>query len=220
VNGGAGAQSGGWDLATGGLDEIAQGLTLALGELQDLGMVGMSGAGRGFGELELTGLELGDEALTATFRSFCERWEWGVRALIHEGNALALKTGMSAGTYYETEQYIAGTFKVGLNALIGNPHATEDEVTRQGWGEIATQELHHDYSAQSFERARDNSLQGWKDAARDVMTSHTVGPLGLNPENLHRAFGVSDADYDALIDNAVGPSPEERARGQQGGDAG
>ncbi|MGW2747485.1 hypothetical protein [Streptomyces sp. NPDC001450] len=54
MNGGAGALGGGKDLATGGLDEIAQGLTLALSELQELGMVGIAGAGRGF-YLELSG---------------------------------------------------------------------------------------------------------------------------------------------------------------------
>ena len=35
-----------------------------------------------------------------------------------------------------------------------------------------------DYSKESFEEARENSEQGWKDAGRDVMTSHTSGPSG------------------------------------------
>ncbi|WP_225100409.1 hypothetical protein [Streptomyces sp. CoH27] len=220
MNGGAAAQAGGGDLTTGGLDEIAQGLTLALGELKDIGMVGMAGAGRGFSMLELSGLELGDETLTGTFHSFCERWAWGVRSLINEGNALAVKTGMSAGTYYETDQYVKGTMKIGLNSLIGNPHASEDEVTKEGWGEIATQDLHPDYSKQSFERAWDNSLQGWKDAGRDMMTSHIAGMPGMNPEDMHRAFGVSDSQYSKILDNAFGPSPEERARMQQDGSTG
>ncbi|OIJ67576.1 hypothetical protein [Streptomyces mangrovisoli] len=215
-----GGQPDGKDLATGGLDEIAQGLTLALGELGDLGMVGTAGTGRGFGELELSGLELGEETLTATFQSFCERWEWGVRSLINEGNTLAVKTGMSAGTYYETDQYVEGTLKIGLNSLVGNPHASEDAVAQQGWGDIATQSAHADYSKESFDQAYANSLQGWKDAGRDVMTSHTVGPLGLDPENLHSALGVSDSEYDDFLDDTFGPSPEERARTQQNGAAG
>ena len=32
---------------------------------KELGMVGMAGAGRGFSDLELSGLDLGDETLTA-----------------------------------------------------------------------------------------------------------------------------------------------------------
>ncbi|MEU6087400.1 hypothetical protein ABZ865_11445 [Streptomyces sp. NPDC047085] len=216
VNGGAGAHASGKDLATEGLGDIAQGLTLALGELKELGMVGMAGAGRGFNDLELSGLDLGDEALTGTFQSFCSRWEWGVRALINEGNALAVKTGMSAGTYYETDQYIGDSMKIGLNSLIGNPHASEEEVTGMGWSDIAGQAGHVDYSKESFEQAYDNSVQGWKDAGRDVMTSRTLGPMGLNPENLHGALGVSDSEYDTFLDDTFGPSPEERARMQQG----
>lgn len=86
------------DLSAIGLDEIAKGLTAALGELKELGMVGEAGAGRGFGDIALSGLELGAEGLTGTFGSFCERWEWGVRSLIQEGNLFALKTGLAAGT--------------------------------------------------------------------------------------------------------------------------
>ncbi|RNG25996.1 hypothetical protein [Streptomyces botrytidirepellens] len=207
------------DLKTDGLGLIAKGLTEALAELKELGMVGMAGAGRGFGDIALSGLELGHEGLTGQFTSFCERWEWGVRSLINEGNALARKTGLAAGTYYETEQYVEGTFKVVTNAAIGNPYASEEEVTQQGWGDIATSGAFGgaDYSKESFDQAMANSAQGWKDAGRDVMTSHTVGPVGLNPENLHGALGVSDAEYDRMLDDTFGPSPEARARaaGQQ-----
>ncbi|MGW2331917.1 hypothetical protein ACWC5C_40050 [Streptomyces sp. NPDC001700] len=205
---------GGGDLKTDGLALIAKGLTEALGELKELGMVGMAGAGRGFGDLALSGLELGHEGLTGQFTSFCERWEWGVRSLINEGNALAQKTGMAAGTYYETEKYAEGSLKVVANAAIGNPYASEEEVTQQGWGDIATSGAFGgaDYSKESFDQAMANSAQGWKDAGRDVMTSHTVGPLGLNPENLHGAAGVSDAEYDRMLDDTFGPSPEARAQ--------
>ncbi|MEV5507613.1 hypothetical protein [Streptomyces orinoci] len=220
MSGGAGAHGGTDGLDTGGMADIAKGLTMALAELKDLGMVGMAGAGRGFSELELSGLDLGHEGLTDEFHSFCERWEWGVRSLINEGNALAKKTGISAGTYYETDKYVEGSLKIGLNSVVGNPHASEDQVTQQGWGDIAGQSLHADYSEKSFEQAYDNSVQGWKDAGRDVMTSHTVGPMGLNPENLHSAFGISDAQYNKMLDDNFGPSPEERARTQQGGDEG
>jgi hypothetical protein len=215
---------GGKDLAADGLGLIAKGLTDALGELKELGMVGTAGAGRGFGDLALSGLELGHEGLTAEFKGFCERWEWGVRSLVDEGNGFALKTGLSAGTYYETEQYVEGSFKVVANAAVGNPYASEEEVTQMGWGDIATSGVYGgnvDYSKESFDQAMANSAQGWKDAGRDVMTSHTVGPLGLNPDNLHEQFGVSDAEYNQMLDDTFGPSPEERAEAaerQQGGE--
>jgi hypothetical protein len=178
----------GKDLAAQGLDLIAKGLTEALGELKELGMVGAAGAGRGFGDVSLSGMELGHEELVGVFTSFCERWEWGVRSLINEGNGFALKTGLSAGTYYETEQYVEGSFKVVTNAAIGNPYASEDEVTKQGWGDIATSGAFGgvDYSKESFDRAGENIEQGWKDAGRDVMTSHVIGPAGLNPGHVRR----------------------------------
>ncbi|MCT9107449.1 hypothetical protein ACFWD7_18355 [Streptomyces mirabilis] len=211
----------GEDLKTEGLGLIAKGLTEALGELKELGMVGAAGAGRGFGDIALSGLELGHEGLTGEFKSFCERWEWGVRSLIDEGNGFAVKTGLSAGTYYETEQYVEGSFKVVANAAVGNPYASEEDVEAMGWGDIAKSGAYGgvDYSQESFDRALANSEQGWKDAGRDVMTSHTVGPMGLNPENLHSAFGVSDNEYDQYLDDTFGPSPEARAKAaeQQGG---
>src|SRR4051794_32898164 len=94
-DGGRGMSDGGKDLKADGLALVAKGLTEALGELKELGMVGEAGAGRGFSDIALSGLELGHEGLTGDFKSFCERWEWGVRSLINEGNGFALKTGLS-----------------------------------------------------------------------------------------------------------------------------
>ncbi|MFF8428280.1 hypothetical protein ACF07Y_24565 [Streptomyces sp. NPDC016566] len=215
---------GGKDLETEGLGLIAKGLTEALGELKELGMVGEAGAGRGFGDIALSGLELGHEGLMGEFKSFCERWEWGVRSLINEGNGFAVKTGLSAGTYYESDKYVEGTFKVVTNAAIGNPYASEEDVEKMGWGDIAKSGVYGgnvDYSKQSFDQAMDKSGQAWKDAGRDVMTSHTIGPVpGLNPEDLHGAFGVSDDEYNQYLDDTFGPSPEARAKAaeQQGGE--
>lgn len=213
----------GKDLAAIGLDDIAKGLTLALGELKELGMVGEAGAGRGFGDLALSGLDLGAEGLTSAFGSFCERWEWGVRSLIYEGTGFALKTGLAAGTYYETDQYVEGAMKVGVNSLMGNPYASEDEITGKGWNEVlsnnvVTQVRDADYSKESFEQAWDNSVQGWRDAGRDVMTSETVGLPGLGPQAAREKFGVTDAQYEQFLDASFGPSPEERARAQSGGE--
>lgn len=209
------------DLKARGLDLIAKGLTDALSELKELGMVGQAGMGRGFGEMELSGLELGDEGLTEDFKSFCERWEWGVRSLVQEGNGFAVRTGLSAGTYYETERYVEGTLKVVTNASIGNPYASEDEVTGQSWGDIANSGAFGgvDYSQESWDRAGENIEQGWKDTGRDVLTSRTVGVAGLNPQNMHDNFGVTEAEYERMLDDTFGPSPEARAEAdqQQGG---
>ncbi|MFI8348992.1 hypothetical protein [Streptomyces sp. NPDC085596] len=211
---------GGMDLQAQGLEEIAKGLTEALGELGELGMVGAAGAGRGFSGIALSGLELGHEALTGELKTFCERWEWGVRALVAEGNAFALKTNLSAGTYYETEKYLEGSVKVVANSAVGNPYASEEDVEKMGWGDIAKSGHSVDYSQESFEQAWENSKQGWKDAGRDAMTSHMIGTVPVTPENLHGGLGVSDEQYDQFLDDTFGPSPEARAKAaeQQGGE--
>ncbi|MEU5161750.1 hypothetical protein AB0G74_19365 [Streptomyces sp. NPDC020875] len=214
MNGDGGVGPGGKDLRAQGLDLIAKGLTDALAELKELGMVGTAGTGRGFGDIALSGLELGHEDVADKFSTFCERWEWGVRTLINEGNTFAQGVGLSAGTYYETEKYVEGFLKIGANSLVGNPYATEDEVQREGWGDIAKSAVETDYSRESWEKAQANVEQGYKDAGRDLMTSRFL-MHGLTPQNLHDDFGVSDADYDRWLDDTFGPSPEARAEAAQ-----
>lgn len=200
----------GKDLHVAGLGEIAKGITLVLSELRDIGIDSVAGTGRGFSELALSGLELGHAELLSEFSSFCERWEWGVRALVAEGNEFAQNVGLSAGTLYETDQYVGGALKILGNAAIGNPHASEDEVTGMSWDEIRRSGTGADWSRDSFEEAWDNGKQNMKDAGRDVMTSPYAGPLWMNPQNLHGVFGVSDPEYDQMLDDTFGPSPEER----------
>jgi hypothetical protein len=205
----------GKDIRAAGLGAIAQGITLTLAELKEIGVDSMAGAGRGFSGLSLSGLQLGHDGLRTAFESFCERWEWGVRALVIEGNDFAENVGLAAGTLYETDQYVGGALKVGANSLIGSPYASEDEVTQMGWGDIAKSGAFGgdaDYSKESFEEAWENSKQGWKDASRDALTSRWAGPAYMNPENLHGVFGVSDEEYDRWLDDTFGPSPEDRAK--------
>ncbi|MFV0133930.1 hypothetical protein ACLGIH_11940 [Streptomyces sp. HMX87] len=216
----------GKDLKAEGLDLITQGITLTLEELRELGMIGEAGAGRGFSDIALSGLELGHAGLTSAFASFCERWEWGVRALVIEGNRFADAVGLAAGTLYETDQYVEGMMKVAANSLVGNPHATEEEITSKSWTQLGAETagayLNPDYSKESFEQAWANSKQGWMDASRDMMTSQmmTSDMSLMNPQQ-----GMTDEQYEALLDAAFGPSAEERAQAaqqqpQQNGNAG
>lgn len=152
------------------LAEIANGINLAHAELKDLGMIGQASVGRGFSGLALSGLELGDGGLTSEFQTFCDRWEWGVRALTIRGNSFAKGVGLSAGSYAEQEQYIKDSFKIAVNSLNGNPHLTEDEVKQMRWDTIKSQSAYDnpDYSAESFSQAHQEVKQTWKDTAYDV----------------------------------------------------
>ncbi|WP_031154294.1 hypothetical protein [Streptomyces xanthophaeus] len=161
----------GLDAPAQALAEIVTGINLAHSELKDLGMTGQATAGRGFSGLALSGLELGDAGLTAEFKTFCDRWEWGVRALTIRGNDFALKVGLSAGAYAEQEQYVKDSFKIAVNSVNGNPHLTEDEVKQMSWDKISKQTMFDgaDYSAESFSQAHQEVKQTWKDTGYDVM---------------------------------------------------
>ncbi|MFE2990776.1 hypothetical protein [Streptomyces sp. NPDC059262] len=72
-------------------------------------------------------------------------------------------------------------------------------------------------------RLPDRSPHGVTVLLHGRVDAHTLGPAGLNPENLHNALGVSDDEYDQMLDDTFGPSPEERAEAagqQQGGGEG
>ncbi|MEU0301653.1 hypothetical protein ABZ252_19635 [Streptomyces sp. NPDC006175] len=152
------------------LAEIAKGINLAHAELKELGMIGEASTGRGFSDLALSGLELGHGGLTSEFETFCNRWEWGVRALTQKGNGFALGVGLSAGSYAEQEQYVKDSIKIGVNSLNGNPHATEDEVKGMSWDAISTQSAYDnpDWSLESMSQAQGEVNQTWKDTAYDV----------------------------------------------------
>ncbi|MHC5903061.1 hypothetical protein ACVNF4_03980 [Streptomyces sp. S6] len=212
----------GKDLDTAGMAEVAKGITLTLDELREIGVDSLAGAGRGFSELSLTGLELGHEDLCSQLSAFCERWDWGVRTLVIQANAFAQSVGLAAGLLYETDHYVSGSMKVLANSLLGgNPYASEEEVADKSWNDIvfAGYEAldNPDYSDVSMVKAVQTAKQGWKDAGRDMMTSEMPGPMGVfgpTPESLHRAAGVSDSEYEQALDHIFGPSPEERAQRQ------
>jgi hypothetical protein len=153
------------------LAEIASGINLAHAELKELGMIGEASVGRGFSDLALSGLELGHGGLTAEFETFCNRWEWGVRALTLKGNAFAQGVGLSAGSFAEQERYVKDSIKIGVNSLNGNPHLSEDEVKQMSWDMISTQSPidNADYSMESMSQAHGEVKQTWANTTYDVM---------------------------------------------------
>ncbi|WP_030753852.1 hypothetical protein [Streptomyces sp. NRRL F-5135] len=207
------------DLAASGeaLGLITKGINGTLGELKELGMVGEASMGRGFSDLALTGMETGHDGLTATLKNFCERWEWGVRSLVQEGNVFAEEVGLSAGVFHEQEQYLQGSFKILTNSAMGNPYATEDEILKKDWGKVLsnnqfTQIRDADYSRESFDEAYENSKQAWKGAAWDASTS------SISPANqIIDAAGLRD-DVDDAMRDTLGPPPgeQQRAAGREG----
>ncbi|MQY12373.1 hypothetical protein SRB5_25060 [Streptomyces sp. RB5] len=195
------------------VQQIQQGMRSAIAELRDIGTGTGSVLGKGFSELSMTGMEAGHHGLSVDFEDFCERWEWGVRALIQDANTICAKLGIAAGFLWEEDQYIQGTMKIGVNSLIGNPHATEDEVTKQSWGDVVTPDA-PDWSAESWDKAGDEMGQTWKDTGRSLVTE---GMGGVRTDIMNDALGVDDDAFDQAVDDTFGPSPEERAAAGEGG---
>ncbi|WP_406279923.1 hypothetical protein OHT93_31765 [Streptomyces sp. NBC_00191] len=192
---------------------ITHGLRAAVAELREVGTGTGSVMGKGFSDMSMTGMEAGHHGLSVDFEDYCERWEWGVRALIKDANTIAAKLGLAAGLIWEEDQYVQGTFKIAVNAGIGNPHASEDEIVNQNWGEVFTPDfLSPDYSAESFQRAGDEAAQTWKDTGRALVTE---GNGGRQSEMLNDLLGIDQEQFDRSVDDAFGPSPEERAAQQQ-----
>ena len=199
--------------------KFTQGVGATIDELGELGGATGSVMGKGFSELAMTGMEAGHHGLSADFEDFCERWEWGVRALVSDASAIANLLGLAAGTQWEHDQYVAGSLKVGVNALMGgDPHAGEEEIARQDWGDVFTPDyLNPDGSAESFDKAGQDIEQTWKDTGRTVLTE---GEGGERSEVLKDALGISDDQWNQALDDTFGPSPEERAQQQQQGESG
>ncbi|MFF2728796.1 hypothetical protein ACFVS9_12960 [Streptomyces sp. NPDC058008] len=199
--------------------KFTKGVGATIDQLGELGGATGSVMGKGFSGLAMTGMEAGHHGLSVDFEDFCERWEWGVRALVSDASELASRLGLAAGTQWEHDQYVEGSLKVGVNAVMGgNPHASEEDITQQNWGDIFTPDyLDPDWSAESFEKAGQDMEQTWKDTGRTVLTE---GQGGRQSERLKTELGLSDGQWDRALDDTFGPSPEERAQqAQQQGDS-
>ncbi|MFB7372623.1 hypothetical protein ACFC0D_22560 [Streptomyces sp. NPDC056222] len=195
------------------IKQVTEGLRAATAELRDIGSGTGAVLGKGFSDLSMTGMEAGHHGLSVDFEDYCERWEWGVRALVQDANTLAAALGLAAGIVWEEDQYLQGTFKIAVNAAVGNPHASEADVVKQNWGDVFTPDyLNPDWSAESFERAGDEAAQTWKDTGRALVTE---GNGGRQSRILNEMLGVDQGAFDRAVDDTFGPSPEERAAQQQ-----
>lgn len=182
------------------LAAIAKGIDLAHAELKELGFTGVASTGRGFSDLALSGLELGHGGLTSEFETFCERWEWGVRALTLQGNGFAQEVGLSAGSFAEQEQYIKDTIKIGANSLNGNPHLSEDDVKKMRWDTVRDQHMWDDanWDPESFRDADKEVRQTWKNTAYDVEDSMLDGLERSGALDPDRRDGIDEALKDKL----------------------
>ena len=146
------------------LKQIVSGMKAAIGELEETGTsVTGSNRGAGFENLTLTSKQAGTGGVAKDFEDFCDRWEWGVRALMTDANDLAEKLGLAVGLEHATDEYWSSTFKYGLNSINtwSNPGLSREEAGKQDWGDIATPDA-PDYSPESVTRSLIESRAAWE----------------------------------------------------------
>jgi hypothetical protein len=180
--------TGGYQADPESLAQASKGINGVITELRDLGVVGTGDVGRGFSQLKLSGMDLGDSGLKDTFDTFCTRWSWGVRTLVQDGNQMGVRLGINAGQYAMMEEYAEGTFKELFADTAGNPHMTAEQAAQSSWGDIAKDATtSSDYSADSFKDSAGRMGDSWKDTAQDTLDSQS-DPMGTNIEDVQKAI--------------------------------
>ncbi|WP_051828128.1 hypothetical protein [Streptomyces bicolor] len=180
------------------LERITRGINQAIGELQELGFDIEASQGRGFDDLELAGLEVGDAALRQVFADFCERWGWGVYSLVQDANEFAGRLNLSAGLYHEQEQYASNTFKRVWTSAMGNPGLAPEEVEGRSWSETlkdnpVSHVMNADYSEESMREGEEAARQAWAQTAEDVRTSTVIPGAASDPRAEWQQIGPSQA---------------------------
>jgi hypothetical protein len=168
----------GFTVDRGALSETSQGINDTIGALKGLGFDEEAEVGRGFSGVALRGLQIGHPGLHGVFGDFCDRWSWGVRSLVQDGNEIAVRLGLSAGLYHDTEQYLTGAAKDVVGDMAGNPYLTDAQVENETWSQTVDSGFAapDDLSGSAWQQAGGQTEQTWKAEGRDV----AEGQWGMN----------------------------------------
>ena len=160
------------------LRETAQGINDTIGALGQLGFTEEAEVGRGFSGLSLSGLQVGDAGLQSAFSGFCDRWSWGVRTLVQDGNQIAQRLGLTAGAYSDAEQTVIGSVKDLVDAGMGDPHLSDSQVAQGSWTQaegLGPGQQANDFSGKAWQQAGGQMEQTWNAEGHDV--GHTAKDL-------------------------------------------
>jgi hypothetical protein len=171
------AMADGFSVDRAALNETAQGINSTIGALKGVGIDETAEVGRCFSGLTLSGLQAGDAGLAAAFGNFCDRWSWGVRTLVQDGNQFAVRLGISAGVYADAENYLVGAAKNVSVALAGDPHMTDQQAAPASWSQDAAQVTgaQPPGGSTTWSQAGSEAAQQWKAVGRTAAD----GPDGI-----------------------------------------
>jgi hypothetical protein len=123
---------------------------------------------------------MGHTGLADAFGTFAQRWEWGVRQLVHEGNDIAERLDLSAGYYHEAEEYATGVLKDSVVAAYGDPAVSSEDAERMSWSQVGSsvkETWTPDFSQQSADEARQQIGETWQATKEDLTTSGQYGTV-------------------------------------------
>ncbi|WP_439028795.1 hypothetical protein [Gordonia terrae] len=92
--------------------------------------------GRGYGDLDLDGRTIGHADPKSGLEEYCNRWEWGVRALITGAAEISKGLGLGASHYEREEKWAGDQLKNYTMDLIGDPNLTPEQVKEMSWGQL------------------------------------------------------------------------------------
>ncbi|MGA2829975.1 MAG: hypothetical protein ABSF03_28145 [Streptosporangiaceae bacterium] len=75
--------------------------------------------------------------MAGAFGNFCDRWSWGVRTLVQDGNQFASRLGLAAGIYNDAENEVTGAVKDIVVAGAGDPHMSDQQAAAASWSQDA-----------------------------------------------------------------------------------
>ncbi|MDV7102675.1 hypothetical protein R4227_21890 [Gordonia amicalis] len=92
--------------------------------------------GRGYGDLDLDGKSIGHADPKAGLEEYCDRWEWGVRALVTGAAELSRGLGLGASHYEREEKWAEGQFRDMVMDIAGDPSLTAEDIKKMSWGDL------------------------------------------------------------------------------------
>jgi hypothetical protein len=163
--------AGGFSVDRAALNETARGINDSITALKGLGLDETAEVGRGFSGVALSGLQAGDAELATAFGGFCDRWSWGVRSLVQDGNQFAERLGLTAGIYADIEQYLTGVAKNVTVALAGDPHLSDGQAAQASWSQDAAgvSGAATPGSGTTWAQAGQQARQQWAEVRRDEL---------------------------------------------------
>lgn len=118
------------------LARTAQGIRGVVDTLGEVGHGYLAASGRGLSFLALGGEESGHPLVGESFDGFLDRWAWGLRSLVQDGQAVAEALDAAGIEYDGVDTSVSGQLRRLVTLTAGDPAADLDAARNGGWGDV------------------------------------------------------------------------------------